>query len=196
MSLGDYAIFIGVVFAVNLMPAFGPPTWLVIVFFKVGYELDLVPLVLFGATAAAGGRYLLATGARALRDRMSPERIADLDALRDDLESRPGSTFGGLTLFLLSPLPSAQMFEAAGVTGVPLRPLTLAFWCGRLITYTIYATAASFAVSSFDDVIEDGIRSPWVIALNVVMLALVVVIARLPWRRIIAKRVRVEHRTN
>lgn len=188
MEVSEYAIFVGVVLAINLLPAFAPPTWLVITFFAFTYELELVPLVLLGATTAACGRYLLALGARAMRGRMSAERIADLDALRADLESRPASSFGGLALFLVSPLPAAQMFEAAGVTGLPLRPLTFAFWIGRLISYTIYGTAATLAADNFGDVLRDAIKSPWFIVLNVLMIGVVIAIAMIPWRRLIAER--------
>lgn len=187
MDPAEYAIFVAVVFGVNLMPAFGPPTWLVIVFFGVTYSLALVPLVLLGATAAAAGRYILALASRAFRDRMSPERIADLDVLREDLESNRTTAYGGVALFLLSPLPSAQMFEAAGVTGVPLKPLIAAFWLGRLVSYTIYASAATLAAESFTEVFSDGLRSPWAIALNVVMIAVVILVARLPWAKLLSR---------
>jgi len=46
---GELAIALGVVFAVNLLPAFGPPTWAVLVFFSLDFDLPAVPLVLGGA---------------------------------------------------------------------------------------------------------------------------------------------------
>lgn len=195
MDVSEYAIFVAVVFAINLMPAFAPPTWLVITFFAFTYELELVPLVLLGATTAACGRYLLALGSRATRGYMSDERIADLNALRDDLEAHRSSSYGGLALFLVSPLPAAQMFEAAGVTDVPLKPLTFAFWVGRLISYTIYGTAATLAAENFGDVLRDAFRSPWLIVLNVLMIGFVVGITMIPWRKLIAKRAAKKGRT-
>lgn len=188
MDISEYAIFVAVVFAINLLPAFAPPTWLVVTFFAFTYELELIPLVLLGATTAACGRYLLALGSRALRGYMSDERIADLNALRDDLEAHPSSSIGGLALFLVSPLPSAQMFEAAGVTGVPLKPLTFAFWLGRLVSYTIYGTAATLAAENFEEVLGDAFSSPWLIVLNILMIAAVIAITMVPWRKLIAKR--------
>ena len=76
---GELLIALGVVFAVNLLPAFGPPTWAVLVFFSLQFDLPPVPLVLGGALAAAGGRYLLATGTRRLRPRLSAARLRRLD---------------------------------------------------------------------------------------------------------------------
>jgi uncharacterized membrane protein YdjX (TVP38/TMEM64 family) len=187
MHLTEYAAFVGVVFAVNLMPAFGPPTWLLIVFFSVKYNLSIVPLVLLGATAATCGRYLLALGSRRWRGHMSASRLDDLEALRSQLEASKTASYGGLALFLLSPLPSAQLFEAAGVTGVPLRPLAAAFFCGRIISYSIYATAASLAAKNFQQVLRNGLTSPWSIALQLLLLAGVVGLAFIPWRRVLAR---------
>jgi uncharacterized membrane protein YdjX (TVP38/TMEM64 family) len=54
----------------------------------------------------------------------------------------------GLALFALSPLPSAQLFVAAGLVDASLLPLTAAFFAGRIVGYTLYVTAASAAKAS------------------------------------------------
>ena len=41
------------VFVINLLPAFGPPTWSVLVYARLRWHLDPVALVLVGAGAAA-----------------------------------------------------------------------------------------------------------------------------------------------
>src|SRR5215207_7250002 len=69
-----YLVATACIFAVNLLPAFGPPTWAVLVFFRLNSELPAVPLVLLGALAAASGRLVLATTARRFRSRFSAER--------------------------------------------------------------------------------------------------------------------------
>ena len=48
--------------------------------------------------------------------------------LRQAVERNRAGSIAGLALFALSPLPSAQLFIAAGVTGVRLLPLTAAFF--------------------------------------------------------------------
>ncbi len=106
----DLLIVAGVVYAVNLLPAFGPPTWAVLVVLRLNLDVAAVPLVLVGATAAAAGRYTLALGARAWRGHLSAERIASLDALRDAAERRRSGTIAGLALFASprSPRPSCS----------------------------------------------------------------------------------------
>src|SRR6185503_2884204 len=147
----DYVLAFAVVFAVNLLPAFGPPTWSVLVFFRLNSDLAAVPLVLGGALAAATGRYVLATGARRFRSRLSDERREHLAAAEEMLVGSPRKAAAGLGLFALSPIPSAQLFIAAGLLTVRLLPLTVAFFAGRLISYSIYVGAASLAKESLGD---------------------------------------------
>lgn len=167
---GELLIALGVVFAVNLLPAFGPPTWAVLVFFSLQFDLPAVPLVLGGALAAAGGRYLLARGARRLRPRLSAARLRRLDRAQAALGADRGRTAAGLGLFALSPVPSGQLFVAAGLMTVPLLPLTAAFFAGRLVSYSIYVSAANLAAESLGDVVLDALTSPLGMGLQLAML--------------------------
>jgi membrane protein YqaA with SNARE-associated domain len=186
--VGTYALAAAVIFAVNLLPAFGPPTWAVLVFFKVRYDLDIVPLVLLGGVAAASGRFVLASAAVRFHDRLSPERRASLRAAADAIGAGKGRGVAMLGLFALSPLPSAQLFLAAGLLQLRLVPLTLAFFAGRLVSYSLYVTAASAASDTVSELIGKSLGSPAAIALQVAMLALLVALARVDWRRVFARR--------
>ena len=127
-----YVVLAGTVFGVNLLPAFGPPTWAVLVFFRFHSSLEAVPLVLVGALAAASGRLVLAFASSRFRDRLSPKRLENLEAARDVVAGGRKRALAGLGLFALSPLPSAQLFVAAGQVAAPIAPLTAAFFAGRL----------------------------------------------------------------
>lgn len=182
-----YVIAAAVIFGVNLLPAFGPPTWSLLVFFRVRYGLDAVPLIALGGVSAASGRFLLATAAAHFHDRMSERRRANLTAAADALRDK-GRGVAVLGLFALSPLPSAQLFIAAGLMQLELVPLTVAFFAGRLVSYTIYVTAASAASQTVSHLIGKSIGSPLAIALQVAMLALLVVLTRVDWLHLRAKR--------
>jgi membrane protein YqaA with SNARE-associated domain len=179
--VAEYIVAFAVVFAVNLLPAFGPPTWSVLVFFRLNSDLAAVPLVLGGALAAASGRYVLATGARHSRSRLSAERREHLAAAEELLVGSRRKAAAGLGLFALSPVPSAQLFIAAGLLTVRLLPLTAAFFCGRLVSYSIYVGAASLAKESFGDTLTEAFTSPLGIALQLLMLGMLVVLLRVDW---------------
>lgn len=183
----EYLIAVGVIFAINLMPAFGPPTWSVLVFFTFNSDLNGFILVPLGAIAAASGRYLLAVAARAGRTKLSPKRREGLEAAHDFLLESRGRAGLGLGLFALSPVPSAQLFIAAGLLRVPLVPLTLAFFSGRLVSYSIYVGAASAAGAGLEALFEDSLTSPVGIAIQVLMLAGLVALVRIDWVAVLGR---------
>jgi membrane protein YqaA with SNARE-associated domain len=182
-----YLLAFACIFGINLLPAFGPPTWAVLVFFRLNSDLDLVPLVLGGAVAAASGRLVLANGAHALRGRFSPQRLERLAAARTALTADRRRAAGGLAVFAVSPIPSAQLFVAAGLLAVPLLPLTAAFFVGRLVSYSIYAGGATLVETSLEGTFTDAFRSPLGIALQVLMLLGLVALVRVDWIRLLQR---------
>lgn len=180
-----YLTVAAVVFGVNLMPAFGPPTWSVLVFFNVTYDLPVYVLVPLGAVAAASGRLVLGSVAKRYRGLFGERRVRELDALREVVERRRGVSLSALMLFAISPVPSSSLFIAAGAAGMRLVRLTLAFFSGRIVSYSIYVTASSAAEESIRDLFDHGVTSPWSIAFQVAVLLFVIALVFMPWSRIL-----------
>jgi membrane protein YqaA with SNARE-associated domain len=177
-----YVVMALVVFGVNLLPAFGPPTWSVLVLFRLRSHLNPVALVVIGALAAATGRYLLAEVCRHLSGRLSKKRTENLQAAKKVLLSGRVSSIVGLALFAVSPVPSAQLFEAAGLMAVPLVPLTALFFVGRIVSYSLYVVGASAVKNTnVGRVLTSSLTSPVGIAIEVAMLAGVVALTRVDW---------------
>jgi len=179
----DYLVLFLVVLGVNLLPAFGPPTWTLLVFARLTWHLEPVAIVVIGAVAAMTGRYLLALGARHLRGHLGARRLDNLTAASDELFRRRGRAWAVLALFAVSPLPSAQLFIAAGLLDVALVPLTLAFFAGRLVSYSIYVSVATLADRQLGGVLKDLLGSPWSIAIQIVLLAALAALPMVDWRR-------------
>ncbi|MFL6114531.1 MAG: hypothetical protein ACJ786_24730 [Catenulispora sp.] len=184
-ALWHFATVIAVVFLINLLPAFGPPTWVVLVLFKLDWHLNPVALVLLGAIAAGSGRYTLATATGRLRGHLSPRRKESLQAVSDYLTGHKGRSVLALALFTLSPLPSAQLFEAAGLMAVPLLPVTAAFFAGRLVSYSLYIGAASIAEKNLGTAFTASLTSPYAIAIQIGLLLAVVLLARIDWVKVL-----------
>lgn len=178
-----YLLIALIVFGVNLLPAFGPPTWSLLVVARLSWHLNPVALVALGVVAAGAGRFLLAHAARRLRGRFSTRYRENLEAIEQRLVGRRTSLVVVLGLFVLSPLPSAQLFCAAGLLKLRILPLTAAFMAGRVVTYSLYVAAASLADRQFGRVFHQFWGSPWSIALQLVLLVGVVALPMLPWRR-------------
>ena len=178
-----YLAVTAVVFGINLLPAFGPPTWAVLVFTRLHWHLNPVALVLLGAGAAMAGRYLLARMARHFKGRF-PARLRDnLDDARTLIERKRIGAFALFGIFVISPLPSAQLFLAAGLLDLPLGLLTWAFFLGRLVSYSIYVGLAILADKQFGGVLNQAFGSPWSVGLQVLLLSAVCLLPFIRWRR-------------
>jgi len=176
----QYVALFLIVLGVNLLPAFGPPTWTILVFARLNWQMNPVALVVLGAIAAASGRYLLALGARRFRGHHSQKRRENLAAASDALLHRRGSVIATLAFFAISPLPSAQLFVAAGLLEMDLIP--------RLVSYSLYLSAASLAERHFGDVLGRIFGSPWSIAVQLILLAAVSVLPFINWKDILERR--------
>lgn len=173
-----------VVFLCNLAPMLAPPTWSIIVYFLITHNLNPAFAVVIAALAAGSGRYLLAVGTRALRNYI-PEKarknLYDAGVVFDENQNR---RYGLLALFILSPLPSAQLFEAAGLMHLNLKRLTLAFFSGRIFTYSFYAASATTVkTTDFGQVLSRAFKSPYAWLLELFSIALIYLIAKIDWKR-------------
>jgi membrane protein YqaA with SNARE-associated domain len=186
MAVPQLLAVMAITFGVNLLPAFGPPTWTVIVFAHFQWRDIPVPALIAGcALAATAGRLILAVGARKFGGRLSAERQAGLHALGETLGNSKTGLIATLAIFALSPLPSAQMFMAAGLAEIPLLPLAGAFLVGRSVSYTIYVTAATATEETIHRLLRQGLGSPAAIALQIASLAAIVLMIRIDWIKVI-----------
>lgn len=183
-GVAAYGLVAAAIFGINLLPAFGPPTWAILVLFHLHGEFAVSVLVLVGAVAAASGRILLALATRRLGGRLPQRHRDNLEAAGELLERRRGHSLAALALFAVSPVPSAQLFEAAGLMTVKLLPLTAAFFVGRTVSYALYVGGAG-VLSDTDTgaVLLSSLTSPWGLGLEALMIGALVLLGRVDWRR-------------
>ena len=166
------------------MPAFGPPTWSIIVLFGLSTQMPTAAIILTGAIAAASGRYALAYGFRLLGSYVPEKTRRNLAAARAALERNKRGGIVALGLYALSPLPSAQLFEAAGLARVRLAGFTAAFFAGRVVSYSIYAlTAKGIQQTSLGGEFIKMLTSPVSIAIQIAMIAILVGLTRIDWQK-------------
>jgi membrane protein YqaA with SNARE-associated domain len=187
-DLSSYLIAAALIFGVNLLPAFSPPTWAVVVFLSVNFELAPGPLVPLAAVAATLGRVVLALGSRRVRSWFSEKRLASLAAAREALAKNPRRLWGTVVFFFVSPLPSSQLFVAAGLLNLPIRQLSLAFFGGRLITYALYLNGAHMVRERFGDVLLKAVTSPLGLTLQLLALAALGLLFAVDWTRVLGRK--------
>lgn len=177
-----------VVFLINLAPAFMPPTWSILAFFAITFGLPVLPLAVGGAVAASAGRLALALASRGGGRRLLSTRHRDnLAALGEWIDTK-GRLAAPVAMLLYSfgPIPSNQLFIAAGLTTANLLPIVGAFLVGRLLSYTFWVSTAHFAVTRLGDLFAEEVRNGTLIGLQLLAIAVLVVFTRIDWRRFLA----------
>ena len=177
-----------VVFVINLAPAFMPPTWSILAFFAITFGLPLVPLAIGGAVAATAGRYALALASRRGGRRfLSAGQRDNLSALGTWIDTK-GRLAAPIAMLIYSfgPIPSNQLFIAAGLTTANLLPIAGAFLAGRLLSYTFWVGTAHFAVTRLGDLFAAELRNGALVGLQLLALAALVAFTRIDWRRLLA----------
>lgn len=168
----------------NVLPAFAPPTWTVLAYFALTQNLQMQVLIITGVLAASLGRWALANLFRRYSHKLPNSYVTNMENASTHLTKSQHHVRALLALFLISPLSSAQLFEAAGIMkSIAIRPLVMAFAAGRLVTYSVTVTGASaVAASSFGDVLLASLTSPGAIAVQVLMIALLVILGNIKWK--------------
>jgi membrane protein YqaA with SNARE-associated domain len=185
----DYLILFAIVFAIHLAPAFTPPTWPVIMLYSLNSHLPMAWLVITAAIAAALGRHVLALLSSVFEHWFPKKMQRNLDAARELIERRPANRFLALGLFVFAPIPSAQLFEAAGLLRVRLWPCTAAFFIGRCGYYTLYSfTARQLRESNLMDSFRETLTSPIGIAVQLAVIGLLILLVRTDWSRLLRRR--------
>lgn len=172
-----------IVFGLNLLPAFGPPTWAVLVLFKLNWHLNPWALVVVGVVCAGVGRFLLALATKRARKWLPKKRVDSLKAVGTYLRKHRAGSAAGLAVFAVSPLPSAQLFEAAALADLPLVPIVAAFTAGRIVTYSLYLGGATAAEKSFGDTFRKALTSPYAIGIELLVVIVIVLLARVDWAK-------------
>ena len=181
-----------IVYGLNLVPAFAPPTWMV--FSLLGFR-DGTPhilLAVIGAIAATAGRVTLARMSHLLirQKLMSQASRENVDAIRQRLEGRRKFTFGIFLFYAFTPFPSNFLFIAYGLTNMDLALVAVPFFIGRSFSYSIWGLASSAVAQRISADYEDSIPylSFYFILSQVTLLSLVYVFTRIDWRALFDER--------
>lgn len=179
-----YLAIFGAVLVTNVIPAFAPPTWAVLVLFRIHTSANPWPSLILGVVGAVLGRYFLAKAFTKIGPRLKPAFQENLQAASTLLQKRKSLNIITLLLFAFAPVSSAQLFEAAGLTRIKMRPLLVAFAIGRTISYAGYV----FGVSALKNAgvgktLIREITSPWALVLQVVLLISFVPLTRVNWKK-------------
>jgi membrane protein YqaA with SNARE-associated domain len=191
--MAELATLFAVVFALNVVPAFAPPTWMALSWVGFTRPLDDPFVVaMTGALAATSGRLVLAKLSRVvIRQRfMSDTMRANIDIIKDGLDRHRTMTFSAFLLYAFSPFPSNYLFIAYGLTSLPFWLVALPFFIGRCVSYSFFVLTASkvsqrLALEATEAQQYFGI---YFVISQLLLLAVVFLLIRVDWRYLFAAR--------
>lgn len=174
------------VFVLNVLPAFAPPTWMLLSFFGLRFP-DANPwwVALVAASAATSGRIVLAYFAQRISDsRWFPESTrANLVSVADAIERRRATSSVAFLLFAFSPFPSNALFMAYGLSRAPLPLLAVPFFAGRFVSYVFAFTGGAVVADQFDIEIGGRASALYFVLSQLASMGLVYVFTRIDWHR-------------
>jgi membrane protein YqaA with SNARE-associated domain len=181
-----FVVLIILIFVLNLIPVFAPPTWMALAF--VGFqfpETNPWALALVGAVAATLGRLTLALLSHKIigKKLLSQAQRANIDVIKQRLRKRKTLTFSVFLSYAFSPLPSNFLFIAYGLTGLPLPRGALPFFLGRFVSYAFFilggqAAGRHFQIDSLESTLYAG---GYFIATQITVIAALYAITRIDW---------------
>jgi len=182
-----------VVFVLNVLPAFAPPTWTTMSFVGLAIpNIDVLLLASVAAVAATCGRIVLAKLSRKLvRQKLLTEQSRrNVDAIKIGIENQRAMTLGTFLGYSLSPLPSNYLFIAYGLTSLPIVFLSVPFLIGRFVSYAFWTRTASSIGDWLDwDWFESA---PYFLAYflisQLLLVPLIYAFTRLDWRTLFVER--------
>jgi hypothetical protein len=188
-----------VIFVLNVIPMFAPPTWTVLSFIAIRYDPNIIVLAIAGAVAATLGRLTLAKLSRVIvrQKFLSDDTRRNIDAVKERLESNAKLTVSLLLFYFFSPLPSNHLFIAYGLTALKLRLVAIPFLLGRVVSYAFWGfTASSVAqLLNYESVTSRSFFSYYFVASQLFGLLVIYVFTKIDWRRVFAEKRLIWHRT-
>lgn len=181
-----------IVFVLNLIPAFAPPTWMVFSFIGFRNPASIILLAVVGATAATLGRLVLAKLSRLIirQKFLSDDTKRNIDSIREGLQGKKRLTFSVFLFYAFSPLPSNYLFIAYGLTNMELKLIALPFFIGRSVSYSLWGHGASAVSRWLTMESEDALPylSGYFVVSQILLLYIIYLFTRIDWRTLFVER--------
>jgi membrane protein YqaA with SNARE-associated domain len=188
--MDNLIVIFAAVYILNTLPAFAPPTWMVISFVGFNHpQFNPLSLALAAAFAATLGRITLATLSQfIIRNKLLNTKTKEnIDVLKNALEYRKNKTMGALLVYSFTPLPSNYLFIAYGLTTLPIKLIAIPFFIGRMVSYAVWIFLGQEAYKSLD--IDSGLvgeyLSAYFILTQIVFMLLIYLFTKVDWHAVL-----------
>jgi len=181
-----YIVLFFLIFALNVAPAFMPPTWIILSFFYVNYDLLFFPTIILGVVAATLGRTALALFSKYWLKKVLPTSFyCNYQYLGRHLKKHTKLTIPIVFGYAFSPISSNSLFIMAGLSDLNLKFIAGSFFIGRLMSYSFWITASHQLSNRLETIFTDNFANVNTFVSALISMGIVVVIGKINWRKIL-----------
>jgi membrane protein YqaA with SNARE-associated domain len=174
-------------FLINIIPFFMPPTWTLLAFFRVRFDLPTWLLAPGGAVCATAGRCVLALLTRRFGARFLPAKEqANVRHLGMFLKRQRWS-YAGILFYAFGPIPSPHLFIAAGLVGLDLRLVAGAFFTGRLVSYSALVAGTGAAADRLGPLFSRQFGGAFALIGPLTAAGMVLALVKIDWRSVLQR---------
>lgn len=181
---------------INVVPSFMPPTWTVISFVYINYNVNLFLLTIIGSISSSTGRLFLAKLSGKFTEKLLSKEVSkSLNFLGKRIRKSPKSSFLAAFAWALSPIASNYLFIAVGSTKSKMRYVLTGFFLGRTISYFGLAYTSNLVYEGIRELLFENIFDWRKLAFNLFGLIIIFGYLLLDWKKlIIDKKIRFNRR--
>jgi membrane protein DedA with SNARE-associated domain len=181
-----YVLLFILIFAINVVPAFMPPTWIILSFFYVNNDLLFLPTVILGVIAATSGRIVLALISKYWLKKVLPTGFySNYQYLGKYLKGHTKLTLPIVFGYAFSPISSNSLFIMAGLSDLNLKLIAASFFIGRLVSYSFWITASHQLSNRLDIIFTGAFSNLNTLISALVSMGIVIIIGRIDWRTLL-----------
>jgi hypothetical protein len=183
-----YVLVFVATLAVDTIPIFAPPAWMLLVIFTVTFKLNPWAVIVIGVTGSTIGRFILTRYIPKISSSLVNRREDDnLRYLGGKLGKAKWSSAVFVFLYTLTPLSTTALFTAVAAARVTPWHILPPFFLGRLITDGVMVFSGKYASANVSGLLQG--QASWKTVITLVA-GLVVIGAFLfiDWRNLLEKR--------
>jgi hypothetical protein len=172
--------------AVDTIPVFAPPAWIILVVLLVKFHLNPWLTVGIGVTGSTIGRYILTRYIPKISSRLvNRQEDANLRYLGNKIGKAKWSSSVFVFLYTLTPLSTTALFTAVAMAGIR-RPfhILIPFFFGRLITDGVLVFSGKYASKNLSELLHGEANWKGIVTL-VAGLVVICIFLFVDWRQLL-----------
>jgi membrane protein YqaA with SNARE-associated domain len=159
--------------AVDTIPVFAPPAWILLVILLVKFHLNPWATVLIGVTGSTIGRYILTRYIPKISSRLiNRHEDANLRYIGSKLAKAKWSSAVFVFLYTLTPLSTTALFTAVAAARVRPWHILPPFFLGRLITDGVLVFSGKYASANLSNLLHGQANWKTVVTLTAGLLVI------------------------